>query len=444
MVRVEIRTKQSTIVRPAEDTPEKSLWSSNLDLLVPMVHIPTIYFYKPVNGSSNFFDPQVLKEALSKALVPFHHMAGRLEKDENGRMSILCNAKGVLFVEAETSSTIDEVGDFTPHSEMLQFIPEVDRSSIFSYPLLLAQATFFKCGGVCLGVGLHHILGDGTSAIHFINSWSEIARVLSLTTPPFIDRTLLDARVPPIPAMHHVEYDPPPTLNTHISGDQTPEIQSNPEPTCAKILTITFDQLRTLKNKSRKDVADGSTINYSTFETLAAHIWQCTCKARGITNDQATKLHIPTDGRSRLNPPLPAGYCGNALFTTAVLGLSGEIQSKPLVHTITKIRGALKRMDNEYLRSAIDYLHVQPNLEALKRGPHTFNNPNINIVSWMTMPIYDADFGWGRPSFMGPAVVLFEGMAYITRSPSNDGSFMIFICLESNHMELFKKFFYDF
>jgi len=287
-------------------------------------------------------------------------------------------------------------------------------------------------------------LGDGTSAIHFINSWSEIARGLSLTTPPFIDRTLLDARVPPIPAMHHVEYDPPPTLNTHISGDQTPEIQSNPEPTCAKILTITSDQLRTLKNKSRKDVADGSTINYSTFETLAAHIWQCTCKARGITNDQATKLHIPTDGRSRLNPPLPAGYCGNALFTTAVLGLSGEIQSKPLVHTIAKIRGALKRMDNEYLRSAIDYLHVQPNLEALKRGPHTFNNPNINIVSWMTMPIYDADFGWGRPSFMGPAVVLFEGMAYITRSPSNDGSFMIFICLESNHMELFKKFFYDF
>jgi shikimate O-hydroxycinnamoyltransferase len=142
MVRVEIRIKQSTIVRPAEDTPEKSLWSSNLDLLVPMVHIPTIYFYKPVNGSSNFFDPQVLKEALSKALVSFHHMAGRLEKDENGRMSILCNAKGVLFVETETSSTIDEVGDFTPHSEMLQFIPEVDRSSIFSYPLLLAQVSF--------------------------------------------------------------------------------------------------------------------------------------------------------------------------------------------------------------------------------------------------------------------------------------------------------------
>ena len=142
MVKVDIRIKESAIVRPAEETPKKSIWSSNLDLLVPIVHVPTIYFYKPVNESSSFFNPQVLKEALSKALVPFYHMAGRLEKDENGRMSILCNSKGVLFVEAETRSTIDELGDFTPHFEMLQFIPEVDRSNIFSYPLLLLQVRF--------------------------------------------------------------------------------------------------------------------------------------------------------------------------------------------------------------------------------------------------------------------------------------------------------------
>ena len=243
--------------------------------------------------------------------------------------------------------------------------------------------------------------------------------------------------------MHHVEYDPPPTLSTYNSDDQNLETQKNPKPSRAEILTITSDQLRTLKNKSRKGIVDGA-VNYSTFETLAAHIWQCTCKARGVSDDQATKLHIPTDGRSRLNPPLPVGYCGNALFTTAVLGLSGDIRSKPLVDTVAKIRGALKRMDNEYLRSAIDYLQVQPELEALKRGPHTFKSPNINIVSWMTMPIYDADFGWGRPYFMGPATVLFEGMAYITRGPiSNDRSLMIFICLESSHMDLFKKFFYD-
>ncbi|KAJ6683022.1 SHIKIMATE O-HYDROXYCINNAMOYLTRANSFERASE-LIKE [Salix koriyanagi] len=143
-------------------------------------------------------------------------------------------------------------------------------------------------------------------------SWSEIARGLSLTTPPFVDRTLLGARAPPIPAMHHVEYDPPPSLNTSNSDDQTPETQKNPKPTRAEILTITADQLRTLKNKSRKDIVDDA-VYYSTFETLAAHIWQCTCKARGVSDDQATKLHIPTDGRSRLNPPLPVGYCGNAL-----------------------------------------------------------------------------------------------------------------------------------
>lgn len=149
MVKVDIQIKESIIVRPAEDTPKKSLWSSNLDLLVPMVHIPTLNFYKPVNGSSGYFNPQELREALSRALVRFYPMAGRLEKDENDRMSISCNAEGVLFVEAATSSTVDELSGFTPHSEKLQFIPEVDRSSIFSYPLLLLQVSLmFSLGSV--------------------------------------------------------------------------------------------------------------------------------------------------------------------------------------------------------------------------------------------------------------------------------------------------------
>jgi shikimate O-hydroxycinnamoyltransferase len=43
-------------------------------------------------------------------------------------------------------------------------------------------------------------------------------------------------------------------------------------------------------------------------------------------------------------------------------------------------------MDNEYLRSAIDYSQVQADFEALKRGPHTFKSPNLNIVSWLSHP----------------------------------------------------------
>ena len=84
------------IVRPSQDTPNGSLCNSILDLLMTRYHVPTVYYDKP-NGCSDFFDPGTLKEALSKILVPFYPVAGRLGFDENGRLEIICNAEGVLF-----------------------------------------------------------------------------------------------------------------------------------------------------------------------------------------------------------------------------------------------------------------------------------------------------------------------------------------------------------
>lgn len=139
-----IQIKQSCFVKPAEDTPKKSLWISDLDLLVERTHFPTVYFYKPNNNdvSSNFFEAQVLKEALSKALVLFYPVAGRLGINENGRIEIQCNGEGVLFVEAETDFAIDDFKDFTPRLEFQKLVPNpaVDHSSnISSHPLLVLQ-----------------------------------------------------------------------------------------------------------------------------------------------------------------------------------------------------------------------------------------------------------------------------------------------------------------
>lgn len=294
---------------------------------------------------------------------------------------------------------------------------------------------------MCLGVGLQHTLADGTSALHFINSWANVARGLPINPPPFIDRTLLNARMPPIPTFHHTEYGPPPSMK-NTTPAQTLESQASPKPIATKFI-ITLDQIKTIKTKCKKD-GNNTIKHYSTYETLSAHIWRCMCKSRGLSNDQPTKLHMPIDGRSRLCPPLPPGYYGNVLFTGTVTSLSGDILSKPLVHTVERIHEAVKRMDDAYLRSALDFLEVQSDLTLFKRGAQTFKCPNLNIVSWIRLPTYDADFGWGRPMFMGPASVAFEGMAYIMRTSDNDGSLAIIICLEAPHMQLFQKYLYDF
>uniref|UniRef100_A0A0K8WMF2 Hydroxycinnamoyl-CoA shikimate/quinate hydroxycinnamoyl transferase n=1 Tax=Acacia koa TaxID=468172 RepID=A0A0K8WMF2_ACAKO len=434
-----INVKASTMVRPAEETPRQALWNSNVDLVVPNFHTPSVYFYRPT-GAADFFDAEVMKQALAKALVPFYPMAGRLRRDEDGRVEIDCNGEGVLFVEAETTSLIDDFGDFAPTLELRQLIPAVDYSGgIETYPLLVLQVTYFKCGGVSLGVGMQHHAADGFSGLHFINTWSDMARGLDLTLPPFIDRTLLRARDPPQPVFEHIEYKPPPTMKSPVQTASKPGSDNNP-PAAVSIFKMTRDQLNALKAKSKEA---GNTITYSSYEMLAGHVWKSTCKARALPDDQETKLYIATDGRSRLQPPLPPGYFGNVIFTATPMAMAGDLMSKPTWFAASRIHNALSRMDNEYLKSALDYLELQPDLKALVRGAHTFRCPNLGITSWVRLPIHDADFGWGRPIFMGPGGIAYEGLSFILPHSNNDGSLSVAIALQPEHMKVFKEVLYE-
>ncbi|KAM1114082.1 hypothetical protein TB1_046019 [Malus domestica] len=384
---VNVIIRESTMVKPAEETPKKALWNSNVDLVIPSIHTASVYFYRPnQNGGSNFFDPVVLKHALSKALVPFYPMARRLKRNDDGCIQIDCGGQGALFVEAETGSILDDFRDFAPTLELRRLIPAVDYSAgISTYALLVLQVTYFKCGGVSLGVGMQHHVADGFSGLHFINTWSDIARGLDLTIPPFIARTLLRGRDPPQPAFHHIEYQPAPLMKTPLQSAKPGAADT----TTVSIFRLTRDQLNILKSKSKEA---GNTVSYSSYEVFSGHVWRCVCKARELPDDQDTKLYIATDGRSRVQPPLPPGYFGSVIFTTTPIAVAGDLQSKPTWYAASRIHDALVRMDDNYLRSALDYLELQPDLSALVRGAHTFRCPNLGITSWVRLPIHDADF----------------------------------------------------
>ncbi|GJX34955.1 shikimate O-hydroxycinnamoyltransferase-like protein [Tanacetum coccineum] len=433
--KMKITIKNSSMIPPSEIIADshKQLWTSNLDLVVGRIHILTVYFYRP-NGSSSFFDSNVMKKSLADVLVPFYPMAGRMGRDESGRLVINCNNEGALFVEAESDTCLDDFGEFTPSPEFKLLTPNVDYSGdISSYPLFFAQVTHFKCGGVALGCGVFHTLSDGLSSLHFINTWSDVARGLSVSIPPFIERTLLRAREPPTPTYDHVEYHQPPAMNTIAQKSGSLSKSST------RMLKLTLEQLNTLKAKAKAE----SGHNNSTYEILAAHIWRCACKARGLPDDQLTKLYVATDGRSRLSPHLPPGYLGNVVFTATPVDKSGNLTKVSLSNTAKLIHNTLTKMDNDYLRSAIDYLEVQPDMSALVRGPSYFASPNLNINAWTRLPVHDADFGYGRPVFMGPACILYEGTIYVLPSPNNDRSMSLAVCLDASEQPLFEKFLYE-
>ncbi|RLM73266.1 hydroxycinnamoyl CoA: shikimate hydroxycinnamoyl transferase [Panicum miliaceum] len=158
--------------------------------------------------------------------------------------------------------------------------------------------------------------------------------------------------------------------------------------------------------------------------------------------EQPTKLYCATDGQQRLQPPLPDGYFGNVIFTATPLAEAGKVTSG-LAEGAAVIQGALDRMDNDYCRSALDYLELQPDLSALVRGAHTFRCPNLGLTSWVRLPIHDADFGWGWPVFMGPGGIAYEGLAFVLPSANGHGSLSIAISLQAEHMEKFRKLIYE-
>ncbi|KAL5972362.1 hypothetical protein ACLOJK_041616 [Asimina triloba] len=409
--------------------------------MIRISHLSVLYFYSS-DGSSTSFHLPVLQDALSKALATFYPLAGRLKRAETGRIEISCSGAGALLVEASTDSVLHDLGDFTPSMELQKLIPAIDYSNqnISSSPIFLAQVTYFKCGGVSIGMCIHHTVVDMISSVNFINHWSQAARGLHLSIPTFMDRHPLQARDPPTPLFDHVEYQDSPSLNTPPQSTQ----QSKTSPLVAK-LTISLDQLNLLKSKLPElETQRQGNAEYTSLEMLAGHVWRCMCEARNLARDQQTKIYIPTDARARLSPAIPPGYFGNAVFLAAAVAAAGDLLSGSTSIAVSRVHDALARMDDEYLRSALNFLELQPDPNLVIRRADTFRCPNVAFVSWAEHPLYEADFGWGRPMYVGPAKVLSEGQAYLLPSPPDQSSlYSLVISLQEQHMEPFLMHFYD-
>ncbi|KAM6602397.1 hypothetical protein CsatA_022006 [Cannabis sativa] len=438
---MEVKVKERSLVKPLENGLCRpiSIPLSNLDLLYEEVRKGSkstgLYFYNNPNqevptSTHNFFDSSLLKNSLAEVLNLFYPVAGRLGHDHNHRLQINCNDDGVLFVVAETSSHIHELGDFTSSSDLSKLSPPASdyySTEISSIPLLALQVTYFGCGGVCLSVGGAHVVMDGNSAFNFVNAWSQITRAKpTITTPPIFDRTLLSPRNPPQILFDHTNDGY--RLLHQPNQDNNHGLNYNNKNFKVIVVKITKDQLNALKLKANN--------NLSTFSILAGLIWKCTCMARELPKDQETKLGFSSNGRSKLKPPLPLGYFGNVVFRNTTMALAGDIQSKPFWYASNLIHQTLKvNLDNDYLRSVIDFLKLHPNT----RRRFEFGSPNLDINSWSKFSIYDADFGWGPPFLAHCGAISNEGRSWIF--DNNNGDISVYISLHSDHVEKFNSYF---
>ncbi|KAJ0965783.1 hypothetical protein J5N97_026921 [Dioscorea zingiberensis] len=154
---------------------------------------------------------------------------------------------------------------------------------------------------------------------------------------------------------------------------------------------------------------------------MAVHLWRTACKARELADEQDTRLFFGADARARLKPPLPKGYLGNAIVRVSGNLQVGELVSKPFELGAAKIEETVNMVDDEYLRSFVDLLEKLRGDKKIVLGSRTFKRTDFLVVSWLALPIYEADFGWGKPWFMGRAYMRYIGHAYVMRTPGDSG-----------------------
>lgn len=439
--------KATHTVQPAGATPEEIMYLNACDQIKDISHTPTIYFYKHSAVLDEIDAVSHLKDSLSKALVPFYPFAGRLSlaAEGGGRVELHCNGQGVPIFEAESEEAVEDFGDFCPSPAMQAFIPSVDYTTpIGEIPMVIVQLTKFRCGGVTIGLGVSHVMADGPSALHFVDEWAKISRgAVEPAAPPYLDRRILETVKPLISAFDAAALRPPPTL----IGEED-NLEQRKKPIAVAFLNLTKPQIESLRSRANLDAAAGGR-GYSRFEAVAAHIWRCTSEARGHAADQQTSLHFVADFRNKLNPPLPKNYFGNALIRVEATDKSGSLLSNSIGAAARKIREAVEKVTDESVRGYLDYLKTLPDVGCFRTLDNNgrpkgnfYGNPNLAIISWTALPLYGADFGWGKEMNMGPGSMGFDGKTFIIPSHGGDASFNIAIWLQEEHMGDFKKCFY--
>jgi spermidine dicoumaroyl transferase len=162
-------TKDIVIVKPSKPTPSEILSLSTIDN-DPNINIlcQTIYVYKPnLDIPNDQKDPAcVIKEALSKALVYYYPLAGKITTLDDGKLGINCNGDGVPFLESNANCELSSLhyleGIDVPTAQKLVFDnPSQDQTS--PHPLVF-KVTKFLCGGFTIGMGLSHSVCDGFGA----------------------------------------------------------------------------------------------------------------------------------------------------------------------------------------------------------------------------------------------------------------------------------------
>jgi len=395
---VVVKRSPSTVVRPAEPEPAPAtngaggtIKLSSFDRVCAMTPITALLVFEhPIREAA-----ETLKGALSRALVPYYPLSGRLVAgpDEVHMDHIRCSGEGVEFVAASANRALKDVeffarspGTTTPQlvEELIAIFHPAERCGPAD-PLLLMQVTEFSCGGFVVAVTWNHGVADGVGMAQFLQAVGELARGS------------------PSPSLAPVRWDesllslPPPT------------VQSNkPLGLVCLDVTVPSSTIERIRAEFHERAnSNGRHRTCTEFEAVATVLWQCRTRAIASNPDFPALLTFTADVRRHVKAK--DGYYGNCIGTQRVMATAGTVAKADVTDLIEMIKRAKDEVPDQLLAKNDDGCNgddQQPAMDEKLLDELRYNL--LHLSTWRNIGFEKVDFGGGTPErvmcYMQPSI----------------------------------------
>ncbi|KVH94548.1 Chloramphenicol acetyltransferase-like domain-containing protein [Cynara cardunculus var. scolymus] len=368
-----VAKSSGSLVPPCAPTPPDTLHLSRIDRLPALrCNARTLHVFEALGppGAAQ----SIILQALSKALVPYYPLAGRLISNPP---QVQCSGEGVWFVEASANCTLQSVAYFEdvtsiPFDKLLPHHPPQTQAID---PLVLMQVTEFEGDGFVMGLTFCHTICDGLGAAQFLNAIAEFARgAHQLTISPVWHRDFL-------PQPQTITSCTPPPANFMLPPADYELEQAN--------IDIPLHHINQLKQQFLA----------STFEIVAAILWRNRTKAisLGSSENRMMKLVFFANCRHLVQPPLPKGFYGNCFFPVTISAYSDTLSKAEMGEVVKMIQEAKANLGNEFA----DWVSIKKEEKEDPFAP-PLGYGTLFVSEWGKLGFNQVDYGKGEAVHVVP------------------------------------------
>lgn len=403
-------------------------FTSNDYLPSPAIWVPVVLHFAVPNGEQKAVAEQ-LRAGLESTLAQCRHLTGTIEDAGNGDYCMVARKdSSVQFIEhvfdsSEVSSheelaacnfATSKLGNLSRWSVKGMVYDPMNPTAATKKgaPVLGIQANFIP-GGMAIVINMHHWVMDFAGLASFIYQWAGNTKALQNgaplpgMSPESLERSRLDVQLPGLTEVMGIrQSSSAPPSDKQSNGNATsaivsPTVKPKPVP-----VTICMFHLSKSKAAGLKELATSPSGPWiSTYDACAAFWYRILARYRAKAYKADESAPAPfsqlVNIRSKLSPPLPAMYMGNAIvpvtsdLQSVQLTIKEVADSASLAAIAAYIRRLTTSVDEPYIWETLETI-----TRARKEGKPPMRKvgaiPPFKTTDWRAPNVCEADFGFGK------------------------------------------------